>query len=106
MVNFFAETTASSSQSPTGDWFADVWSYASQGLKTYLDYDIQREQAKIAKMQIAAGYNSGGMYPGSYDYSRFTQDGGLMGGFGGLKGDQVFLLGLGAIAVFAIARSR
>lgn len=88
------------------EWLKELLNTASSVGKNYLDYDIQRQQNKLAKAQIAAGYNSGSMYPGSYDYTRFTNDGGLMGGFGGLKGDQVFLLGLGAIAVFAIARSR
>lgn len=106
MVNFFQEATASAATPPSDNWFGQLFGMAQEGMKTYFDYDLQRQQAKVAKAQIAAGYNSGGQYPGAYDYTRFTNDGGLMGGFGGLKGDQVFLLGLGAIAVFAIARSR
>lgn len=107
MINMFQESTASASlpSSNTG-WFSELYSMATQGMKTYFDYDLQREQNKLAKQQIAAGYSSGSQYPGAYDYTRFTDDGGLMGGFGGLKGDQVFMLGMAAIAVFAVARSR
>ena len=106
MANFFSDSTATASAPASSTWMNDLWSMASQGMKQYMDYDLQKAQVKLTKQQIAAGYNSGSSMPGSYDYTRFTTDGGLMGGFGGLKGDQVFLLGLGAIAVFAIARSR
>lgn len=90
-------TTAS-----TGWGFTDILGFVREGAQQFMAYDLQKEELKYARIQHAAQYNGGYTTPGAYDYTRFADDGGLMGGVTGLRGGQVFLLAIAAIAAYAV----
>lgn len=105
--SFFTGGQVTASNTSAGGWLGDIWSVAKEGIGGYFAYDLEKDRLKSQAIQSAMGgnqYAAGSNIPGAYDYSRFTNDGGVTGGLTGLKGDQFFLLALGAIAVFGITR--
>lgn len=105
-ANIFSTGGISQPSSSTGWSFGDLLSFTRDAGKSFFEYDLQKDLLKQQRAQQAAGYNSGYGTPNSYDYTRFADDGGILGGASGLRGAQTFLLIMAAIAAYALVNKK